>query len=1786
MKTHPWKRAASATLAFLQLVASTPVFALPNAAGSASQSKPTIVVNRSLPVGHPPSLTPSFSDPPTDSEIFSFRFLEDPLVPMLGATTPQENRTLVKALLAYRHRSNPEDFSAILDFIEEYPHSAWRVSLLANLGYAYRRAGYFSKALASWEEAWQLGQDVTESQARVVLDRVAGEIAQLNAWVGRYEVLEPFLQSLRDRELVAPAMVKVSNAREGLWLMQNDPGQAFKCGPFAVGNVYANLHPGAATPSQVSAAISTDKGTSLAQLHTLAEEMGLRFQVAKRSPGAPIPLPAIVRWKLGHYGALIREQGGRYLLQDPSFDGSYGAEQWVSRKVIDEEASRYFLVPDGALPSGWDPVIDAEARLVWGRGATKLSNQDSTTPQDKKVGGNQCPGSSGMARYSVHAMLVSLNIADSPVGYTPPRGPAIDFTVTYNQKEANQPSLFNFSNLGHNWTHNWLSYIEDFCTNVIVGDDTVLVVDSSLGANLYVRGGGMIRYGSFDTNTQSFAHEIRSGATLVRVSADVYERRFPDGSKEVYGLVDSGANSRRVFLTQVVDPATNTVTLDYDGMMRLTAIHDAIGQVTTLSYDMASDPLKITKVTDPFSRSASFCYNSLCDTTGTVDKLTQITDVIGLTSEFTYQGNFINALITPYGTNSFFYSESITNLTTGQDSADYMRFIEVTDPLGQKERTEYTNKILDRAGDGGTPDGFDNSYMDYRNTYFWDKKAMHDYPGDYHKAQLIHWMHDFNAVNNDYVTSGYIESEKKPLESRVWYSYWNQDYNYHYVNTNMLARPAQIARVLDNGTNQVYRFAYNDAGNVTKSIDPIGRVTAYQYDSNQTDLTGVQQAEISGFTTNWAMLAHFAYNAQHLPVKTIDASGQTNVFTYNSFGQLLSVTNALGQTTSMFYDGDGYLTNVVGAVAGAKTSFAYDRDAYGHVLYGRVKSVTDSEGYSVTFDYDALDRITQVTHPDNTTEQLVYDKLDPIWKKDRLNRWTRSFYNANRQLIAVIDAMERTTRFEYCNCGALESLTDPLGHTTTWTRDVQGRVISKHYDDGSQTSNTYENATSRMKQITDAKGEQTIFDYSIDNDLKQIMYSNSVIQTPSVSYTYDANYNRILTMVDGAGTTTYDYSPITNPPTLGAGRLVSIDGPLGNDTITYAYDALGRVAARAINAVTNSVFYDALGRVSSVTNALGGFSYAYTNATPRLSSISYPNGQSTAFNYFGNTGDQRLQEIQNLNSASQVLSKFDYTYNAAGQILTWTQQNDSSTPNSYSFTYDTVDQLLGATLRNASTLAVVKRYFYGYDKAGNRTSEQVDDGVTSAVANDLNQITSLTGGGTLRFRGSANETSTVNVAGIPASVTWTNIAGTNTLFDASAPVAVGTNVIRVIATDPSSNARTNDYQVIVGAVANRVLLYDLNGNLTNIASGSISTNYQWDAANRLVGIMAINGTSTNSTAFTYDGLSRRVRIMEIGDTTTNSDKLFVWCGSELCEERDSISANITKRFFAQGEQIGGTNYFFTRDHLGSIREMVDSSCTNIVARYDYDLYGRRTKSSGNLDADFGFMGQYFHAPSGLHFAFCRVYSSNLGRWLSKDPIQEAGGKNLYAYVGGNPARFIDPQGLFLGLDTTAGEAYNYWVNKASQGFDQGGFWGNAQAAGASLLTGVIDLFHARDVENLASQSGAAAGCGDYWDATWYGLLTLGEIGAVATQAIGAMGAADAAIAEARMNDAMTEIEDYLGGPGEVIENESGDTIIMRGDKKIRFDINNTGGDEPHFHIEQQSPNGKWRDAGGQHRYYF
>src|SRR5262249_14401234 len=153
-------------------------------------------------------------------------------------------------------------------------------------------------------------------------------------------------------------------------------------------------------------------------------------------------------------------------------------------------------------------------------------------------------------------------------------------------------------------------------------------------------------------------------------------------------------------------------------------------RTTSLSYESGTFPLQVTRIADPFGRSAQIAYDDK-------GRVASITDVVGLVSSFTYdKGDFVKTLTTPYGTSHFSYSENGANRT-----------LDMRDALGQDEHLEFAHTApgIGDTDPRGSPAGMnaDNSFLNYRNTFYWSKQAWKAFPGDYTKARIRHWYHDY-----------------------------------------------------------------------------------------------------------------------------------------------------------------------------------------------------------------------------------------------------------------------------------------------------------------------------------------------------------------------------------------------------------------------------------------------------------------------------------------------------------------------------------------------------------------------------------------------------------------------------------------------------------------------------------------------------------------------------------------------------------------------------------------------------------------------------------------------------------------------------------------------------------------------------------------------------------------------------------------------------------------------------------------------------------------------------------
>lgn len=1803
---HPRSKRTTA-LALAMVMAALPFLAHPvlaqptvDAAASHAKIEPAPVkVRKGTRALKPFKHKVTFSSQPTDTEVITARVFLEPLMPIDSTPVSGENAALTKSLIAFKAKANANDVSDLTSFLVAFPQSRWNPALELNLALLRFDTGHWSEALARLQSAWEKSKTQT-GEAKAIADRAIAELVRLEARLGRMEQLENHLAEIDGRVMPAGTQSKIHSARDGLYMMKHNPGAAFKCGPYAVNTLLFLNKPAVGCDRKIIGAHSTAKGTSLSQVNQLASDVGLNYQMARRSSGASVIVPSIIHWKVGHFAAITAENHGRYQIKDPTF--GMDSNFWLLPEAIDAESDGYFLVPAGPLPDGWQQVAISEGNTVWGKGYAQGRNPSKTPSNNKKSPGGDGGDCNGMAKAYVFSMQSSLNVQDVPIGYSTPLGPDMSFLCNYNDEEEIAPGTYAWPNLGDDWNLNWVSY---------------LTVDSSQNVTIVVRGGGFEKYNFVqpDNISNPYSPNLTSQATLTAISAGaLYERNLPDGSKEVYGQADSAG---RVFMTQVVDPQGNSTNITYDANFRITAITDPLSQVTTFSY-LGSNPAnqdyyKITTISDPFSRTATFTYDA-----SNPKMLVKITDVIGLQSEFAYDSatGSMQLLKTPYGNTSF-----IKYTPVGTPAPSYP-------PVG-----------LRFCFPDGTAAVIENWLDESKATYYWDRHMLSENPNDpanniYSNCETTKWLFDGSTLTESpvinyvkpplesqitYVTPGevgnnYLGTSNRPIKisrstqgnpgtnialsgaitagdvlniiityvsggthqttvshtvqatdtlssiavdlasgvagsgvpgistaasgPNVFISALDVPASFgqsaspgtttdmvitsnqnptaeaavggsmtaggklnltvtdpsiqggsktieytiqagdddaaaaegleHVVNQDPTLQSLVLATAADNivtlqsfsgngttysgsGTGgpdldilysphtQVWQYEYNAAGNMTKSIDPIGRTFSYLYAANNVDLLEIRQTKsgANDLIGKWL----FGVTPPHRPTAYIDASGRKTQYGYNSDAQLTTITDANNDTTTLVYTSK-YLTKIDGPLSTVDdTTFAYDG-------YGRVQTVTDSEGYVLTYSYDAADRATKVTYPDATFEQIVYDRLDAILFKDRLGRWTQNAYDSMDQLSFVLDPLGRKTQYEWCDCGSLSSLTDPKGQETGWGHDLQGRVTSKTYADSTAVGYTYTNI-GQLLQVTDALGQHKTYTYFLDNALSKIAYTNTVNATSDVLLTYDSTYPRMTHLQNGWGTIDYSYNAyLTDPfgtPTTGAGRLSTIhNGTIDNSDITFSYDVLGRITNRQINASSNSVTwtFDAINRVQSEQNALGTFGYTYVDETPndkgtlRLSEIAYPNGQKANLAWNPNIADQRLQQIDNVTSAPATISRFRYGYNTASEITQWAQ-NQNSTDSHLTAGYDYASQLTTAPLDSGTTTTVIvggtgtngdQYKITVLDpglSGGSQTATYTASGTPTATTIAAGLVTAL-GGVTGIGISASSSAGTVTITSVAARATGfvptTSAGATAYLTQAVAATKTPTVTQYTYAYDTAANrnsvtiggstttAAFNNVNAMTSTSPGGNMSYDANGNLTNV-SAAVYPQYKWDAENRLIRIDYDN-TGNNHSDFAYDGLGRCVTITETTSGSLTSTKQFVWCGNERCEERDASDA-ITKQFFGLGQRNSSTNYTYNIDSLRSVREMTNSSAA-IQAQYGYDPYGVKTViGTESVPADFQYAGYYFHSRSGLNLTRTRAYSALFGRFISRDPIEETGGTNLYAYVQNNPVRSRDPLGLYL-----------------------------------------------------------------------------------------------------------------------------------------------------------------------------
>jgi RHS repeat-associated protein len=525
----------------------------------------------------------------------------------------------------------------------------------------------------------------------------------------------------------------------------------------------------------------------------------------------------------------------------------------------------------------------------------------------------------------------------------------------------------------------------------------------------------------------------------------------------------------------------------------------------------------------------------------------------------------------------------------------------------------------------------------------------------------------------------------------------------------------------------------------------------------------------------------------------------------------------------------------------------------------------------------------------------------------------------------------------------------------------------------------------------------------------------------------------IDSITDRAGLTTdYTYD--------GLNRLTRICGPEG--TITYKYDANGNLTElRDADNKTTSFEYDFDNRMVKKIYADEKFvSYTYypwglietvTNSRNIIKTYSYDlNDNLETITYSDITPPVTFiyDDYNRIDTRTDGAGLYDYGYYADGKLHTI---NGPWASDTVTFQYNERGQLKAISTEGTTAVS------YLYDSLGRL--ETVQSGLNSHTYGYTGvnpQVQSLT-----RPSGSITEyqhndplkrlTDVINKESNLQVINSYAYGSYNNLDLRSGETVTNGVAISSFAENMTSYYPNNLNQLLNTTSPVGTFLYDNDGNMEQ---GYTPEGYvmamTYDAENRLVSAEYTDNTSVvHRTEYVYSGDHMLAQVIKKENGAVISDRRFVRAGFLPVQERDENNQIIREYTWGldQGGGIGGLlnlrqggqNYSYLYDGKGNVSSLIDSA-QNVVAKYTYDAFGVLKEKTSTIDQLFMFSTKQYDIQTGLSYYGYRFYSPAIGKWITRDPIGELGGINLYGFVENNPVNFVDPWGLYE-LKDTAGE---------------------------------------------------------------------------------------------------------------------------------------------------------------------
>lgn len=792
-------------------------------------------------------------------------------------------------------------------------------------------------------------------------------------------------------------------------------------------------------------------------------------------------------------------------------------------------------------------------------------------------------------------------------------------------------------------------------------------------------------------------------------------------------------------------------------------------------------------------------------------------------------------------------------------------------------------------------------------------------------------------------------------------------------------------------------FTYDGLSNLLQISDFTGQT----YLTNEYDIEGrVRVQDTAGRGKSYVL-----YNEIEKVTVFTDEQGNQTQYRYNDYYQVTDVTM-----------GEGGLHN------------RYDNR-------GMLVEQTDPLGNSTLFEYDWLGRMNQVTHPDQTIEQITYDdNHNPVQIVNRDEAKSSYTYDAANNLISACDERDKTCYYTYDTNHNLVTYTDkcegvwtyqydennhltqgedPEGNVYGYSHDTAGRLLSYVTPAGRETQYRY-SQTGDLLEITDADGT-LVFDYDKNGaqtgitdkmghkqHLEYNQMGQVIMATDFMGNEYHFEYDKkgnLIKETDPLGyAARYDYDALGNRTayidksgrkttyTFDAASQVTEVKDAGDNVIHYTYDSMGQIQT-VTDAMQNQTAYayNKAGHVTKITNALGhSVSYTYDPCGNLLSKTD-ENGTVISYTY------------DNENRLSTMISELgtvQFLYDSLGRVIE-IQDTDHQSERSK---YDGDGNVTEYQDKEGN-----KKY-YSYDGTG-KVSQIIDNlGAVTSFQYDKNgnciKVTDALGNETVNTYDANNR-----------MVKTTNPLGHEVTYEYDARGDL------IAVTDPRGGKRSYSY--------------DKNGNLTREVTPERGTkNYTYDDLNRLV---KVEDEEYNKSFFEYDANGN---LITYTDPNQNKWEYRYDALNQLVSVTDQADGSLIMEYTKTGNiakitDQEGAETSYTYDSMGRLLEMSDALQHSLS--WTYDSQGRiltQTDAKGNIT-------RYTYSPNGNLLSIidgeenCRSFTYNaLGQILCEtDPegnqknyeydllgqvtslTDEAGNKTLFTYnANGQISTVTDPGG--------------------------------------------------------------------------------------------------------------------------------------------------------------------------------